>query len=235
MVRELKSGDLCVSGSDAYSDYRDELVPMEECERTRADYGEKVGLPVDSAAFVKHLRALLIEAAAQADEIYHDNPYLKIIDGRPKLGRQAKKPSPPGFKQLDEALTRKLDALELSPWTCWRIPCSGLHGRTLAPLSGHQGKIQEEGRRKILTTFAYGTGLGPTQTAKNIADISARQISFVNQRQVTTEKLEAAICAVINAYNKFHLPRYWGNTKRVAADGTSGTCMKDPIASKSER
>jgi hypothetical protein len=39
-------------------------------------------------------------------------------------------------------------------------------------------------------------------------------------RQVTTEKLEAAICAVINAYNKFHLPRYWGDTKRVAADGT---------------
>jgi hypothetical protein len=44
------SGDLCVSGSDAYSDYRDELAPMEECERTRTDYGEKVGLPVDSAS-----------------------------------------------------------------------------------------------------------------------------------------------------------------------------------------
>jgi hypothetical protein len=123
MVRELKSGDLCVSGSDAYSDYRDELVPMEECERTRADYGDKVGLPVDSAAFVKHLRALFIEAAAQADEIYHDNPYFKMIDDRPKLGRQAKKPTPPGFKQLDEALTGNYRC-----WTCWRIPCSGLHG-----------------------------------------------------------------------------------------------------------
>jgi Tn3 transposase DDE domain/Domain of unknown function (DUF4158) len=233
MVRELKSGDLCVSGSDAYSDYRDELVPMEECERTRADYGDKVGLPVDSAAFVKHLRALFIEAAAQADEIYHDNPYFKMIDGRPKLGRQAKKPTPPGFKQLDEALTRKLDALELSlldvladtmQWTAW--------GEHFAPLSGHQGKIQEEGRRKILTTFAYGTGLGPTQTAKNIADISARQISFVNQRQVTTEKLEAAICAVINAYNKFHLPRYWGDTKRVAADGTQWNLYENNLLSE---
>jgi TnpA family transposase len=233
MVRELKSGDLCVSGSDAYSDYRNELVPMEECERTRADYGEKVGLPVDSAAFVKHLRALLIEAAAQADEIYHDNPYFKMIDGRPKLGRQAKKPTPPGFKQLDEALTRKLDALELSlldvladtmQWIAW--------GEHFAPLSGHQGKIQEEGRRKILTTFAYGTGLGPTQTAKNIADISARQISFVNQRQVTTEKLEAAICDVINAYNKFHLPRYWGDTKRVAADGTQWNLYENNLLSE---
>ena len=98
----------------------------------------------------------------------------------PPTGRQAKKPTPPGFKQLDEALTRKLDALELSlldvladtmQWTAW--------GEHFAPLSGHQGKIREEGRRKILTTFAYGTGLGPTQTAKNIADISARQIEVV--------------------------------------------------------
>ena len=68
--------------------------------------------------------------------------------------------------------------------------------------------------------FAYGTGLGPTQIAKNIADVSVRQVSFVNQRQVTTEKLEAAICTTINAYNQFQLPPYWGDTKRAAADGT---------------
>lgn len=53
MVRELKSGDLCVVGSDEYSDFRDELLPMGECEKTRADYGEKVGLPVESGALVE--------------------------------------------------------------------------------------------------------------------------------------------------------------------------------------
>jgi TnpA family transposase len=74
--------------------------------------------------------------------------------------------------------------------------------------------------------------LGPTQTAKNIADISARQISFVNQRQVTTEKLEAAICAVINAYGKFHLPRYWGDTKRAAADGTQWNLYENNLLSE---
>jgi hypothetical protein len=118
-------------------------------------------LPVDSAAFIEHVRTLLIETAAQADETYHDNPSFKMIDGRPKLDRQAKKATPPGFKQLDEALTRKLDALELSlldvladtmQWIAW--------GEHFAPLTGHQGKIQEEGRRKILMTFAYGTAWG---------------------------------------------------------------------------
>ncbi|WP_434110238.1 hypothetical protein [Paraburkholderia caffeinilytica] len=37
--------------------------------------------------------------------------------------------------------------------------------------------MREQARRKILKMFAYGTGLGSTQTARNIADISARRIS----------------------------------------------------------
>ena len=233
MVRELKSGDLCAIGSDAYSDPRDELLPMEECESTRTDYGEKVGLPVDNVAFIAHVRTMLTEAAQQADKTYHDNPYFKIINGRPKLGRQEKKPIPSGFKELDAALRRKLDSLELSlldvladtmQWIGW--------GKYFGPLSGHQGKLHEEDRRKILTVFAYGTGLGPTQIAKNIADVSARQVSFVNQRQVTTEKLEAAIGTAINAYNQFQLPHYWGDTKRAAADGTQWNLYENNLLSE---
>jgi len=75
-VRELKSGDLCVVGGDEYSDFRDELLPMGECEKTHADYSEKVGLPVEGRAFVRQVCMMLTEAAAKADETYHDNPYL---------------------------------------------------------------------------------------------------------------------------------------------------------------
>ena len=232
-VRELKSGDLCVVGGGEYSDFRDELLPMGECEKTRADYGEKVGLPVESRAFVKQVRTMLTEAAAKADETYHDNPYFKMIDGRPKLSKQAKKPAPPGFSQLDKRLTAKLDALDLSlldvltdtmQWLGW--------GEHFGPLSGHQGKLKEDAKRKILTAFAYGTGLGPTQIAKNVTDLSARQVSFVNQRQVTTEKLESAICTVINAYNRFRLPHYWGDTKRAAADGTQWNLYENNLLSE---
>ncbi len=233
MVRELKSGDLCVIGGAEYSDFRDELLPMDQCETTRADYGEKVGLPVENTAFVKHVRTLLMEAAAKVDETYHDNPYFKIIDGRPKLSKQVKKAVPPGFKKMDERLTKKLDALGISlldvladtmQWLDW--------GEHFGPLSGLQGKLKEGAKRKILTAFAYGTGLGPTQIAKNVADLSARQVSFVNQRQVTTEKLEAAICATINGYNQFRLPRYWGDAKRAAADGTQWNLYENNLLSE---
>ena len=37
LVQELKSADVCIVGSDAYSDYRQELVPLAECAKTLAD------------------------------------------------------------------------------------------------------------------------------------------------------------------------------------------------------
>ena len=233
MVRELKSGDLCVVGADMYSDCRDEMVPLNECERTRAGYGEEVGLPVDGDAFVAHVRQFLAQAATTADDAYPANPFFKIVDGRPRLGRHATRTTPEGFAALDEAVKRKLDIRNLSlldvlvdtsRWINW--------DRHFSPLSGHQGKLRERSRRKILTTFAYGTGLGPTQTAKNIAGTSARQISFVDQRQVTTEKLEAALCDVINAYNQFDLPRFWGDTRHASADGTQWNLYENNLLSE---
>jgi TnpA family transposase len=233
MVRELKSADLCVIGANHYSDTRDELVPLAECAKTREAYGQEVGLPVEADPFVQHVRGLLTAAAKKADDTYPDNPFFQIIDGRPKLGRLKKKPIPEGFQALDAALTKKLDSKELSlldvladtsQWIGW--------DKHFSPLSGHQGKLKEDARRKILTTFAYGTGLGATQTARNIADISARQITFVDQRQASTEKLEAAICGTINAYNQFQLPRYWGDTKRAAADGTQWNLYENNLLSE---
>ncbi len=233
MVRELKSADLCVIGANHYSDTRDELVSLDECAKTREAYGQEVGLPVEAEAFILHVRGLLTTAAQKADDTYPDNPFFQIIEGRPKLCRLKKKPIPEGFPALDAALTKKLDKRELSlldvladtsQWIGW--------DKHLGPLSGHQGKIKEDARRKILTTFAYGTGLGPTQTARNIADISARQIAFVDQRQASTEKLEAAICDIINGYNQFQLPHYWGDTKRAAADGTQWNLYENNLLSE---
>jgi hypothetical protein len=79
-------------------------------------------------------------------------------------------------------------------------------GLSFGPLSGHESKLEDEERRQILTTFAYGTGLGPTQVAKSVSWISSRQIAFLNLRHLTTEKLEAAICQIINAYNPSGCP-----------------------------
>src|SRR5256884_6412080 len=50
--------------------------------------------------------------------------------------------------------------------------------------------------------------------------LNADQIAHLNRRHFTAEKLEAAIRDITNRFHRFTLPRYWGDEKRVAADGT---------------
>jgi len=232
LIQELKSADICVPGSDNYSDFREQLLPMEECVRGMPEYGELVGLPVESQAFVSHVRKQLGDAANAVDRDYLGNAYFNIVDGQPTLAKLVKKPDPPGFEAVNNSLTRKL-ALDLSildvlgdtmKWLNW--------GQHFGPLSGHESKLEDEERRQILTTFAYGTGLGPTQVARSVSGVSDRQIAFLNQRHVTTEKLEATICGVINGYNRFWLPKLWGDPKRAGADGTQWDLYENNLLSE---
>ncbi|ECG6808199.1 hypothetical protein E2375_26355 [Salmonella enterica subsp. enterica serovar Muenchen] len=70
LVQELKSADICVPGGDSYSDTRAQLLPMEKCTETRAEYGELVGLPVEGKSFVGHLQTRLKEVAESVDRGY---------------------------------------------------------------------------------------------------------------------------------------------------------------------
>ena len=192
-----------------------------------------VGLPVEGHAFVDHVRIQLVNAATAVDRNYLSNEYFNIVKGRPTLARLVKKPDPVGFQAINDALTKKLQALDLSildvlgdtmRWLNW--------GQFFGPLSGHESKLEDAERRQILTTFAYGTGLGPTQVAKSVSGVSDRQIAFLNQRHVTTEKLEVTICEVINAYNRFWLPKLWGDAKRAGADGTKWDLYENNLLSE---
>ena len=59
VMLELKSGDLCVPGSDQFGDYRKELVSKDEFERGVALYGEQAGIPVEGPLFIARLRGQL--------------------------------------------------------------------------------------------------------------------------------------------------------------------------------
>jgi hypothetical protein len=44
-IQDLRSGDLCISGSDRYSDCRKQLVSEDELRKGLASYGERAGFP----------------------------------------------------------------------------------------------------------------------------------------------------------------------------------------------
>jgi hypothetical protein len=48
LASELKTGDICVKGSENFADYREQLLPWEECEPMVADYCKELGFPSTS-------------------------------------------------------------------------------------------------------------------------------------------------------------------------------------------
>ena len=222
----LRSGDLFVPGSEAFADYREQLLSWDECEERLPAYCEAVGLPATAADFVSGLRDQLTTAAERADSAFPDNAELSIDKaGRPHLRRMEAKPVPEGTDALKEALHARvperhlLDVLKnVSAW-------SGLT-RHFGPPSGSDPKLSDPERRYLLAVFGYGTGLGPTQLSRHArasggADSATpRALELANRQHVTTASLEAALRDIIAEYARFELPSHWGSGRVAIADGT---------------
>lgn len=91
---ELKSGDLCIEGSDKFADYREQLISWEEYEESVTAYGEQVELPVEAPAFVTETRRWLEEVAKATDASFPSNEMLRLEDGVPILQRLEKRMRP---------------------------------------------------------------------------------------------------------------------------------------------
>ena len=88
LADELKSGDICVSGSEQFADYRDQLLSWSECEPKVAAYCQQLGLPATAEGFVQHLRTRLTEVGADVDRTRPENLDLMITRAK-KLIAQA--------------------------------------------------------------------------------------------------------------------------------------------------
>jgi len=219
VMRELKSGDLCIPGSDRYSDFREQFVSEEECLQGLASYAERSGVPTEPKAFVAALQGKLEAAAQKADRGFPENEYLRIEKGEAILKRLRRNPDPAGLRSFERLLKERmtpagiLDVLaDTEQWLNWT--------RHFGPISGNDSKLANPAERYLVTTFCYGFDFGPTQTSRSIRGLDRRQVAFVNQRHVTEDKLNEAITRVINGYNQFPLPKIWGLGKHASADGT---------------
>jgi TnpA family transposase len=217
VVNELKSGDLCIPGSEEYGDYRDQLIPWEDYRRDIETYAEQAGVPADGAAFVAGLKARLAETAAIVDRAFPDNEHVEIVGGEPVIKRlRAKEGEVSGHLErlLKERMTPVgiLEALaETEHWLGWT--------RYFGPLSGFEAKLERPRERYLATAFCYGCGLGPTQAARSLKGLDRRHVAFVNQRHITEENLDEAIVSVIDAYAQIGLHRHWGSGESASADG----------------
>lgn len=228
---DLKSGDLAVVGGDKFADYRLQLITWDEYKRESLNYGEQVGLCADGGTFVSQLRDELAAVTAVADLSFPNNQYARFERGEVILSKLERQAIPHDYVLLDKLLSERIPPINIidiltdtDHWLDWTTH--------FGPLSGHEAKIENPRERYIATTFCYGCNLGPTQTAKSIKGLDRRQVSLVNQRHATEETLENAIVRVINAFNRFSLPKTWGSGQRAAADGTKWDLYEQNLLSE---
>ena len=222
LASELRSGDMCVLGSESFADYRKQLLPWEECFHRLPAYCEKVGLPGTAKEFVASLKIQLEETAQHLDEKFPSCRGDVSINeaGEPVLRRVIARHIPPSAISLQTALMQRMPArhvldimANIEHWIQFT--------RHFGPMSGNEPKLKEPAERYLMTIFAMGCNLGPNQAARHLAgNVTPHMLSYTNRRHLSLEKLDKANRELVELYLQLDLPKLWGDGKAVAADGT---------------
>jgi hypothetical protein len=159
LAEELRTGDIAVAGAQAYANWADQLLS-----------------PADGARFRADLQGRLSAQCADCDGGYPDNADLVIDDqGVPSLKRYRAAPPTPTALALEGAIAERIPERTLlgivartGHWLEW--------WRRFGPASGSDPKLADAFFRYTLTTFAYGSNLGPAQAARHMAGVSAHEL-----------------------------------------------------------
>jgi len=228
---ELKSGDLFIQHGERYDDYREQLVDDATLNQELAEYGLVTGIETDPKAFSQQLKAAMLKTAEALDAEFPKNAYAEIVDGRLILKKPPTSEQPSGVRQIDQLISVNMENISIVDVLIDTERWLQLN-KLFRPLMGTESRIDELRPRVISTLFCYGCNLGPTQTARSIRGISRKQVSWLNIKYITEDVLEQAIVRVINAYNKFELPNYWGSGKHASADGTKWNLYEQNLISE---
>jgi TnpA family transposase len=160
-------------------------------------------------------------ASDEADKGYAENKNYELnAKGILKLKRRRAEKISPRTLELEKLIRQRMperSILEIlrntDQWTSWT--------RHFGPLSGSDPKLTDPIQRYILTVFTWGCNLGPEQAARHMKGlVSARALSYTNQRHCDIKHLESAGVDLQNRIQEFELISLWGDGSTAAADGT---------------
>ena len=160
VAEQLEVGNLCVAGSDSFSDPRQRLLSWEACEQRWPEYCERIRIPATADEFVKELRRQLQEKAEAVDRGLPTNAEVTIgKDGEPVLRKSVAQQISDTALRLEAEL-----AVRMLRRTLLEILVNAQHltnfTRHFGPGSGAEPKLRSATERYLLTVFAMGSHLG---------------------------------------------------------------------------
>ncbi|HLB42450.1 MAG TPA: transposase [Gammaproteobacteria bacterium] len=221
LADELRAADVYVEGSGSWPDFRAELTKWKDCLPLIDEHCTNTGIPSTGKEAVVLLKDLLETRSREIDQRYPNIDELVIQeDGRPLLKKRKRAAIEEEDLQLVMMIKSRMPKrnlidilVNIEHHAQWTSP--------FGPVSGSDAKIENPAERYILMTFAYGTGMGPKQTAQHMRhQISPHMLSWANQRHATLQIQNKAMAKLINLYRRLGITKCWGDGTRVAADGT---------------
>ena len=232
LATAIKAGEIFVSGSLSFDRFWDRLPSEAADPAAVAAYATARGWADGADGLVRavkrtlDLRANFLDAAVGAGQ----QAYLQRgRHGRPVVCRIRAVGTPETAIDLENQMMAHmperavLEAISNTEhWAKW--------GRHFGLPSRLDPQIKDASHRYVLTTFAYGCGLGPTEAARHLGGtVSADQLAFVDRRHVDIADLRAASADLINLYAQFELPQQWGTGQSASADGTHFETYEDNL------
>ena len=220
LAAELRSGDIAVVGSDSYANLHAQLMSWDECAppgrgvlRAGRDPRRRQGpggvLP----------RAADRTAARDVDKGYPANTDLRLEGGKPVLARRKGADRRPSALALEAAILDRLPERHLLDILARTAYLTGWP-RHFGPASGSDPKIRDTLGRYVVTAFAYGGNLGPTEVARHMRGVSAHEIYTAGNKHADPDKIYKASADVVNAFAKLDVAAMWGDGQTAAVDGS---------------
>ena len=232
LAAAIKAGEVFVSGSLSFNRFWDRL-PSEAADPAAIEaYASACGWAHGADGLVLAVKTALEQKARFLDTAVGtgQQAYLQRgRHGRPVVTRLRAVVTPGSAIDLENQMMAQmperavLEAISNTEnWAHW--------GRHFGLPSRLSPQIKDPSQRYVLTTFAYGCGLGPTEAARHLGGtVSADQLAFADRRHVDIEDLRAASADLINLYAQFELPQQWGMGHSAAADGTHFETYEDNL------
>lgn len=232
LATAIKAGEIFVTGSLSFDRFWDRLPSEAADPGAVAAYATARGWDNGADGLVRAVKNALELKARYLDNAVGggQQAYLRRgRHGRPVVSRLHAVGTPESAITLESQMMAHmperavLEAISNTEhWAQW--------GRYFGLPSRLGPQIKDASHRYVLTTFAYGCGLGPTEAARHLGGtVSADQLAFADRRHIDIEDLRAASADLINLYARFELPQQWGTGESAAADGTHFETYEDNL------
>jgi hypothetical protein len=167
----LQSGDVYVEGSQAYADYRGQLLPWSECLPRLPASCQALQMPETAVSFVAHLQQRLREVTERLDTSFPANTELTIDDsGKPHLKRLKAQPTPEELETLHALVRERMPERHLLD-VLKNVHHEMQYTRHFGPPSGSDPTLPDAVSSSLLTIVGYASELGATQTARHTQNL----------------------------------------------------------------